>query len=170
MTCNLHSLHHLPDVIGKFGPLPMTSCFSYEDLNGSFERLVRGTRYAQLQICSALCKFNNVIELSSEISESENSKKFRKKLELCHLRRRKLMRICDNCFIIGAISKCDLSESLRTTFVQSNINLQAPINTYKFLRLFKNNIAYDSECYKREKKKRILLLLFTIILIHKESE
>lgn len=57
MTCNLHQLRHLPDAVRKFGPLRITSCFQFENLNGVLKRLINGTRYAQLQISNVLSIF-----------------------------------------------------------------------------------------------------------------
>ena len=54
MTCNLHSLLHLPQNVRDFGPLYTTSCFPYENANGILKKLVTGTKFAQLQICSTL--------------------------------------------------------------------------------------------------------------------
>lgn len=64
MTCNLHQLRHLPVEVYKFGPLRITSCFQYEDLNGALSRLVNGTRYAQLQLSKELSLFFNIAELN----------------------------------------------------------------------------------------------------------
>ncbi|XP_057336342.1 uncharacterized protein LOC130674907 [Microplitis mediator] len=161
MTCNLHSLYHLPDVVRKFGPLPVTSCFAYEDLNGSFRRLVQGTRYAQLQICSALSVFNNIIEVKSEaILENTDVTKFCKKVELFHLRNRKLVHILDKCFIIGIIVHYYLSDSLQIIFEGSNIYLQPSDKIYRFTRLFKNNLVYESELYKRKKKTNSSIVVY----------
>lgn len=159
-TCNIHCLYHLPDAVRKFGPMPMTSCFSYEDLNGSFGRLVQGTRYSQLQICSALCTFNNIIELKSNIVENYNVTQFRTKLELFNLRRRKLTYISDKFFVIGKIIKIELSETLKTIFDRSNVNLPAFLNAFKFYRLFKNYIAYESLGYKRKKKTNSTVVIY----------
>ena len=52
MTCNLHSLLHFPQNVRDFGPLYTTSCFPYENANEILKKLVTGTKFAQLQICS----------------------------------------------------------------------------------------------------------------------
>ncbi|CAG5078015.1 Protein of unknown function, partial [Cotesia congregata] len=38
LTCNLHQLLHLPDDVMNFGPLFITSCFPFENLNGILKR------------------------------------------------------------------------------------------------------------------------------------
>ena len=54
MTCNLHSLLHLPQNVRDFGHLYTTSCFSYENANGILKKLVTGTKFPQLQIFSTV--------------------------------------------------------------------------------------------------------------------
>ena len=48
MSFNVHLLRHLPKVVEELGPLWITTCFMFEDLNGSLKHLVHGTQYAAL--------------------------------------------------------------------------------------------------------------------------
>ncbi|KAF4517459.1 hypothetical protein B566_EDAN004497 [Ephemera danica] len=51
MTANFHTLIHLADTVRELGPLWVTFCFAFEDLNGRMTRLTHGTRFAEIQIC-----------------------------------------------------------------------------------------------------------------------
>ncbi|KAE8741568.1 hypothetical protein FOCC_FOCC012905 [Frankliniella occidentalis] len=60
MSYNLHCLLHLPDVVCQLGPLWVSSCFPFENINGVLSRLVHGTRYAGLQIQTNLGLLRNL--------------------------------------------------------------------------------------------------------------
>lgn len=57
MTANLHRLSHLAEIVRKFGPLFVTSCLPFENANGILKKLVKGTKFSQLQICSGVSMF-----------------------------------------------------------------------------------------------------------------
>ena len=67
MSMNLHLLLHLPTIVKRFGPLWVTSCFSFENMNGILKSLIHGTKYAELQICSSVSYFFNYSELKKKI-------------------------------------------------------------------------------------------------------
>ena len=69
MTINFHLLHHLPEVVWNLGPGFMTSCFGFEDLNGQLTRTVHGTRYVDLQMCSALSIFASIPILVDDLPQ-----------------------------------------------------------------------------------------------------
>lgn len=49
---------------------------------------------------------------------------------------------------------------MQTIFEKSNVRLQTSLNVFKFFRLFKNCVAYDAECYKREKKTNSSVVIY----------
>ena len=63
MTCVLHTLRHLPEVVKRLGPLCTTSCFRFKNANGVLKNFVQETKYAELQICSSVSLFLNYCEL-----------------------------------------------------------------------------------------------------------
>ena len=67
MSLNIHLLLHLPQIVKRLGPLWTTSCFHFEDLNGILKRLVHGTKYADLQIYSAVSMFFNQSILKKKV-------------------------------------------------------------------------------------------------------
>ncbi|KAK3918469.1 L-carnitine dehydrogenase [Frankliniella fusca] len=50
MTHNLHLLRHLPNVVRELGPLWTSTCYLFEDLNGTLKHSVHGTQYVGLQV------------------------------------------------------------------------------------------------------------------------
>ena len=54
MTANVHCLLHLPEVVKEQGPLYVTSCFSFEALNGQLLNLMKGTQGIAVQIARAI--------------------------------------------------------------------------------------------------------------------
>ncbi|KAL7291171.1 hypothetical protein TKK_0015087 [Trichogramma kaykai] len=67
MTCNVHLLLHLPEVVRKFGPLWAINCFYFENFNGVLKSYVHGSRHPEIQICSAVSKLLTLIELEDRI-------------------------------------------------------------------------------------------------------
>lgn len=49
MSCNVHLLLHLPHIVKRFGPLWVTSCFPFENMNNILKSLVHGIKYAEMQ-------------------------------------------------------------------------------------------------------------------------
>lgn len=50
MSMNIHSVRHLAACVAQTGPVFLTSCFKYEDLNGQLCALIHGKRHAVTQI------------------------------------------------------------------------------------------------------------------------
>lgn len=50
MSHNMHMLLHLSRCVQNLGPLHMTSCYKFEDMNGRVLRFVHGSRHVALQI------------------------------------------------------------------------------------------------------------------------
>ena len=55
MTANVHQLLHLPEIVKKFGPLYVYSCFPFEGTNRSLLSYIRGTQHIDMQILEAVC-------------------------------------------------------------------------------------------------------------------
>ena len=66
-TCNIHLLLHLANNVREFDPLWVMSCFSFENLNGIIKSYVHGTKYAALQIYSAVSAFLSPHELKTKL-------------------------------------------------------------------------------------------------------
>ncbi|KAE8739815.1 hypothetical protein FOCC_FOCC014683, partial [Frankliniella occidentalis] len=102
MAFNLHTIRHLPSVVRELGPLWTTSCFSFENLNGSLKYLVHGTQHAGLQI-------QNNFELLTQLPNHLNNlapfslKEFSLEMLSPHARLRVTERIESGICIVGSI-------------------------------------------------------------------
>lgn len=76
MTFNIHSLLHLPQVVGDLGPLWVTSCFPFENLLGRTLKYINGTTYAGLQIYSKICYHINLPTMIESLNDNSEVKKF----------------------------------------------------------------------------------------------
>lgn len=152
MTSNVHLLLHLSEVVKKFGPLWVTSCFPFEDANGMLKNLVHGTRYAHIQICSSVSTFMDLSQLKSKfLTPQSDVEIFCNKLGKSSKRRRKAFLIADGLFIIGKMTKLSPSSpGILDTLANNGVVLKKNIHT--FTRLLKNGIFYNSESYKRLRK------------------
>ena len=67
MSCNLHLLLHLPQIVRDLGPIWICPCFPFEDLNGKLKKLGRGSKCADLHIHYGVSLFINTYSLSQEL-------------------------------------------------------------------------------------------------------
>lgn len=73
LSCNVHLTLHLAEIVKRFGPLRVTSCFPFESFNGELKRLVHGTKHADLQIHSATSLLLCEKELRSKYLKNDTS-------------------------------------------------------------------------------------------------
>lgn len=130
----------------------MTSCFPFENLNGCFKNLVHGTRYAEMQICSAVNIFSNTAELKANaLREGSAVATCCERLEFAHNRRRKLNHISTSASILGKLTKVNsLSESISQACISRGVVLSERCAIFK--RLYQNRVVFDSQSYTRSKK------------------
>ncbi|KAJ8683858.1 hypothetical protein QAD02_019650 [Eretmocerus hayati] len=148
-SSNIHLLLHLVDAVRKFGPLWVTSCFLFEGLNGILKSFVHGTRYAQLQIMSAVSNFLSLAELKENYLNKESDVyEFCSKLEKSGTHRSKLTRIKDNLFCVGILEKMkSLSENITNSFPMDIRNKTC----YQFKKLIKNKTFYETDSNSQDK-------------------
>lgn len=148
MSCNLHSLRHLPEVVRRTGPLWTTSCFPLEDLNGKLKALSHGSNSPHLQIASNLNMYIIVYTLRNEWLK-ENSDAFNYCETLSNpMKRLKLTRIDESLYIVGSISKLNTNESQQ---IMNSNNLPGT-NIFLFKKLYKNKMLYSSLADQKNKK------------------
>ena len=149
MSCNLHLIQHLPEIVKRFGPLWVTSCNAFENMNGVLKSLVHETKYAEIQIHSSLSLFLNQSEIKRKYLISGTPvESFCKLLE--SKARLKLQPIDENLSIIGKIKK---SNHLPPFVMYCFRNIQLKENkVHIFYKLYKNKWIIDSEFYNRSRK------------------
>uniref|UniRef100_A0ABD2WSN7 Transposase domain-containing protein n=1 Tax=Trichogramma kaykai TaxID=54128 RepID=A0ABD2WSN7_9HYME len=73
MSCNLHSIRHLPEIVRRLGPLWVTSCFALEDINGKIKSFVHGSMKPELQIVFNLDMYVKVHTLKYEWLKNDSA-------------------------------------------------------------------------------------------------
>lgn len=71
MSCNIHSLLHLPDTVKELGPLWAYSCFHFEGLNGILKGLVRGTHQVDKQLMTSFSYLQHLPALADDVLHIE---------------------------------------------------------------------------------------------------
>lgn len=151
MTCNLHSLAHLWTVVRDYGPLHITSCFDYENLNGIMKNVLHATRDAQFQICASLSSYMQLASLKAQYLEpNSTASDYCDKVEKNGTHRSKLSHIAESTSVMGAIKVLKIvppwiSELLDECQIHGT-------SIYEFHRLMQKGITYASKNYSRAVK------------------
>lgn len=160
MSSNIHLLLHLPDNVRKFGPLWVTSCMTFENLNGVLKSFVHGTRYAHLQIYSAVSKFLSAAELKQKfLNKNSETYRFCKKLELSGTHRRKLKEIQTNIFAVGKVTKLKTIPDIIRNALDIQWNRAI---CFRFKQLLKHDIFYESNFSSTKKKSNSSYCIYKI--------
>ena len=146
MSINVHQMLHLSQCVLDLGPLWVYSCFTMEDLNGKLTRLIHGTRYAALQVCSGASTLLNLSLLIDQLPRNSDIRIF-----------------CENVVYSGRQYKIAEEVDPKTSVVgiyKSNvpINIQCLIRAacnivggrfQQFFRLRKRGVMFFSRQYRR---------------------
>ncbi|KAK3918221.1 Putative F-box protein [Frankliniella fusca] len=146
MTFNLHCLRHLPSVVEELGPLWTSTCFLFEDLNGTLKHLVHGTQHIGLQVQS---NFGLVTRLPYLIKacNKETLKNYCLQMYYPVKRLKVTFSIDYLTHVIGIVSKASTLAPVH----QQCIN-RFPGNVSYFKRLKKNSTLFVSMSEKEGKK------------------
>ncbi|CAD6227255.1 GSCOCG00011959001-RA-CDS, partial [Cotesia congregata] len=52
-SINSHQIIHLPDCVRRLGPLWSSHCYEYENMNGLFLKLIKGTSHIDTQVANS---------------------------------------------------------------------------------------------------------------------
>lgn len=152
MTCNLHQLLHLVETVRKFGPLWVSSCFPFENLNGILKSLVKGSKKPELQICNAAYLMNRFLHLKDDLGLNTDVARFCDDVMNRSKRRKLLKKINEDVAIVGKCSKEKSTEDLEEIekeVLGTIVNHSTKI--YTFNRLIFKNILYETEEYCKKK-------------------
>lgn len=149
MTCNLHHLLHIPDIVRELRPLWVTLCYPFEGLTGLLKKLIHRMRFVQLQISSAVTLFINITR-EKFITFLPGSKivSFCKRLELSGKNRLELTKIFENTSIIGKLKELKVYLMNRYLFFSIPYSERNPQN-FLVSKLFKNHVVYESDSHIR---------------------
>lgn len=153
MSCNVHQLLHLCNVASDFGPLRHTSTFGYESLNGKLTKLVKGTRYAQLQICTATSLFLNFAAYkNTKLQAGRPARIFCDRL-WDYKKRMRLTHCIGTLFVVGKLHERPiLAQHIRNAL--RVVNAEHWEVSHVFYRFFNSatNTLFTSDSYTRAKK------------------
>lgn len=150
MSCNLHQLLHLAETVEQFGPLFVTSCFAFENLNGILKGFVKGSNHPELQIYSSYAAFFRLMQMKNDyLTPDCEVLKFCDRILDRSKRKLKVSPVTSGEFVVGCLSRqLDLEENIKQALgVHYNINC----NVYSFSRILKNGILYETEKYSGHK-------------------
>lgn len=149
VTSVIHLDLHLPLNVKNFGPLPMTSCFGFEDILGKLKKFVTGTNSPHLQICQALSAFKAMETLNDKVLQPGRLAYEFVECINYKVGRLSRQRIDDCTYIIGkSILENDhqlLTEEIRTEGI-------IPTKIFSFQRLLKNKYMYVARTYQRQRR------------------
>lgn len=149
MSSNVHLLRHLAANVRALGPLWVTSCFPFEDLNGKLVNLAHGTRHAGLQIAKNLSTFSLLDKKIDELPEG------RVKL-LCQQLTQKSNRIFITESVNGVhvVGYLDVKPKVYNDSISCQISqiYVSPCKFSTFSRLYKDKTLYVSSSYERGSK------------------
>ena len=133
MTCNIHTLRHLPEMVRRFGPLWTTSCFALEDLNGKMKAMVKGSNSPHLQIISNLKIHMMVYSYKSNLlQDDEETYKFCDSI-LSPRKKLKLQKLDESISIVGSSSRV-ITNNQRQILLRHNLQDK---NIFVFLNFTK---------------------------------
>lgn len=144
MGINVHLLLHLTDSVRMFGPLWVTSCFPYENFNGTLKNFVKSSKGVALQISEKLTTYIGCFDMVNQIFDVDSpARKFCDEL-FAPQKQVKLKEHLHNGFsTVGSMKKIThLSPEIRQILYIKGINGE---KVFKFPGLFKNGIVYSSK-------------------------
>lgn len=150
MSLTFHQLLHLCSVVKHLGPAWVYSCFFYESLNGELARLVHGSRYVALQICSSSAVYMNLTVMISDMrigAAKDLCLKFQKGARINISEN-----IDDDTDVVGKMQNCFPIPVNITRLLQESFDLVGGQCKY-FCKLKKKGTIFTSEAYERSNKR-----------------
>ncbi|KAE8742171.1 hypothetical protein FOCC_FOCC012311 [Frankliniella occidentalis] len=152
LTCHVHQLIHLPDVVRDFGPLWVTSCAPYENLNENLRKFSQGNNQEETQVTSAASLFLHVSKLKPVQPGVERpAYKFCEKLSKSG-KKLEVHSMYGHFCVVGKLRRCDtLPEVVYLALGPLKLSGQ---NYCVFDRILntRKNILFSSESYDQGSK------------------
>lgn len=161
MTANIHLLLHLVDSVRAFGPCFTTSCFQFEDLNGTLKSFVHGSKNPELQIYSSTSMLLSLTKLKDVVLDKASAAaSFCKKTDSRTRNRRKLTKIDDQSYMLGIYHK---EKKETVDFLKEEFPILNLSNNLHFIkRIMLNKIVYETQFYSKGKKTNSSCLKFKL--------
>lgn len=152
MRMNVHSLGHLVENVERYGPLWTTSCFRLEDFLGKIARKVHGSKTPHLQVVRAMSVYLNFFRMRRKyiVKGTATYKVWRNAQTKNH--QLKMHAVGTSTFIVGTYNVVT-RESLPLE-VATAVEERRVVGTRfcLFSRLYKNEVLFMSQSYKRALK------------------
>ncbi|KAL0484857.1 hypothetical protein AKO1_003570, partial [Acrasis kona] len=100
-TNNIHLLEHLADCVEKFGPIWTSSCFPWEDFNGTLVKCITGTNQVLQSTARVLTRYRNVTHIQKQVPDLETQRFLGKLKSPCWYKRTQMEEIKDQIYGIG---------------------------------------------------------------------
>lgn len=154
MTCNLHQLLHMVESVEKFGPLWVTSCFSFENLNGILKSMVHSSKKPELQICGSANMMFKFFHLKDNLTECNTEVLAFCNKAINRTRERKLVKkIRDGIRMVGKSSNkkslSDFPDEIKEIIAPK---IEASTDLYSFKRAIVKKTLFETESYCAKKR------------------
>ena len=146
MTCNVHQLLHLPEMVRQMGPLWAYSCFSFENANGNILKFFNGTQNVDFQIVETISLMQALPILQKKYIDSESPEDILLKTLKGTLNRQDHF-LEDNIYVVGGTGKKRMSVSELEAV--SQFLGHVPVHYVTFNRIRIGNEILHSRNYKR---------------------
>ncbi|KAF7988784.1 hypothetical protein HCN44_007094 [Aphidius gifuensis] len=148
LSANLHLLLHMADNTRDFAQPYITSCFSFENINGQLNALVSGTRFSGLQISTGLSYFMSIPGLLKNLGPDSIILNFCQHItQRTKMKKYETHKISKDTYIVGSINKRVVISRVVANKLRSTFN--GVPNIKLFHRLLKSEIIYTSATYER---------------------
>ena len=146
MTCNLHQLLHLPEMVWQMGPLWAYSCFPFENANGNILKFFNGTQNVDFQIVETISLMQTLPILQKKYIEADSPENiFLKTLKGTLNRQDHFLE--NNIYVVGGTSK--KQTSVTELEAVSQFLGHVPVHYVTFNRIRIGNEILHSRNYKR---------------------
>ena len=146
MTCNIHQLLHLPDMVVQMGPLWAYSCFSFENANGNVLKFFNGTQNVDFQIVETVNLMQTLLKLEKLYLKPNSSEETLYKSMKGTLSRNDHL-LEGNIYLVGGTKKKKLSVIEMSAVAQFLGHV--PHHYVTFNRIKIRNEIFHSKCYTR---------------------
>jgi hypothetical protein len=150
MSCNIHQLLHLHITVQNLGPLWTISCAPFESMNGTLKRFVHGTRYADLQICTAASLYLGLSVLKERfVGRNGIVQAFCERLSN-RAKRLKLTRVTEKVSAADRMQRLQpVPEVIRNALQGINVRIG---NIHIFKKAFVNKQLFVAQSYTRARR------------------
>lgn len=149
MGMNVHQLLHLAQCVRDLGPTFVYACFFLEDLNGGLARLIHGTRYVGMQVCSSATMYMSLSTMVDKLPLGSEVRNFCERLSHKTLSRYKVAEVVSPVLkILGTYRKCAFVPNWIRLAIRARFEIAAGGHYQYFTRIMNHGLHVLSEQHK----------------------